>query len=59
MNLAASFIPPGASPVVTQEQFCPLATVVTAGLVTSTALTLLVVPAIYKWFAIKRGDVEL
>ena len=29
----------------------PLATVVTAGLVTSTALTLLVVPAIYKWFA--------
>ncbi|MFQ5511619.1 MAG: efflux RND transporter permease subunit [Candidatus Krumholzibacteriia bacterium] len=37
----------------------PLATVVTAGLVTSTALTLLVIPAIYKWFAIKRGDVEL
>ena len=37
----------------------PLATVVTAGLVTSTALTLLVVPAICKWFAIKRRDVEL
>jgi cobalt-zinc-cadmium resistance protein CzcA len=33
----------------------PLATVVVGGLVTSTALTLLVIPAIYKWFAI---DVE-
>lgn len=31
----------------------PLATVVTGGLVTSTALTLLVLPAVYKWFAIK------
>ncbi len=31
----------------------PLATVVVGGLVTSTSLTLLVIPAIYKWFAIK------
>jgi cobalt-zinc-cadmium resistance protein CzcA len=31
----------------------PLATVVIGGLVTSTALTLLVIPALYKWFAIK------
>ena len=30
----------------------PLATVVIGGLVTSTVLTLLVVPALYKWFAI-------
>ena len=30
----------------------PLATVVIGGLITSTALTLLVLPAIYKWFAI-------
>ncbi|NOY38318.1 MAG: efflux RND transporter permease subunit [Chlorobi bacterium] len=30
----------------------PLATVVTGGLVTSTLLTLLVIPSIYKWFAI-------
>jgi cobalt-zinc-cadmium resistance protein CzcA len=30
----------------------PLATVVVGGLVTSTVLTLLVVPALYKWFAI-------
>lgn len=30
----------------------PLATVVVGGLVTSTALTLLVIPALYRWFAI-------
>jgi cobalt-zinc-cadmium resistance protein CzcA len=29
----------------------PLATVVIGGLVTSTALTLLVIPAVYRWFA--------
>jgi heavy metal efflux system protein len=32
----------------------PLATVVIGGLVTSTALTLLVLPALYKWFAPKN-----
>jgi cobalt-zinc-cadmium resistance protein CzcA len=31
----------------------PLATVVIGGLVTSTALTLLVIPAVYRWFSIK------
>ena len=31
----------------------PLATVVVGGLVTSTALTLLVLPAIYKWFSVR------
>jgi cobalt-zinc-cadmium resistance protein CzcA len=31
----------------------PLATVVVGGLVTSTILTLLVVPALYKWFAVE------
>jgi cobalt-zinc-cadmium resistance protein CzcA len=31
----------------------PLATVVIGGLVTSTVLTLLVIPALYKWFAIE------
>ena len=30
----------------------PLATVVVGGLVTSTVLTLLVIPAFYKWFAV-------
>ena len=34
----------------------PLATVVVGGLVTSTALTLLVVPALYKWFASRPTD---
>lgn len=34
----------------------PLATVVTGGLVTSTILTLLVLPSLYKWFAIDPRD---
>lgn len=37
----------------------PLATVVIGGLVTSTLLTLLVLPTIYSWFAEKRVEVEL
>lgn len=31
----------------------PLATVVVGGLVTSTVLTLLIIPALYKWFAVR------
>jgi len=34
----------------------PLATVVVGGLLTSTALTLLVVPALYRWFAIRPEE---
>ncbi len=37
----------------------PLATVVIGGLVTSTLLTLLVLPTLYSWFAPKQIDVEL
>lgn len=37
----------------------PLATVVVGGLFTSTLLTLLVLPALYKWFAIKVTKHEL
>ena len=33
----------------------PLATVVVGGLVTSTILTLLVIPALYKWFSDKKN----
>jgi cobalt-zinc-cadmium resistance protein CzcA len=33
----------------------PLATVVIGGLITATALTLLVIPAIYPWFAGQRA----
>jgi len=32
----------------------PLATVVIGGLITSTILTLLVIPAVYKWFAVEK-----
>ena len=37
----------------------PLATVVIGGLVTSTALTLLVLPALYRWFEGESTEVEL
>lgn len=37
----------------------PLATVVVGGLFTSTILTLLVLPALYKWFSIKPQESEL
>ncbi len=37
----------------------PLATVVVGGLFTSTILTLLVLPAFYKWFSIKMEDSEI
>ena len=37
----------------------PLATVVIGGLITSTVLTLLVLPTIYGWFEEKRPEVEI
>ena len=37
----------------------PLATVVIGGLITSTALTLLVLPTLYRWFEGERREVEL
>lgn len=37
----------------------PLATVVVGGLLTSTIVTLLVLPALYKWFAIKVSEDEM
>ncbi|GAB4243454.1 MAG: CusA/CzcA family heavy metal efflux RND transporter [Acidobacteriota bacterium] len=37
----------------------PLATVVIGGLMTSTVVTLLVLPAIYGWFEQRRADVEI
>ena len=36
----------------------PLATVVVGGLISSTLLTLVLIPALYKWFAIRRGQEE-
>ena len=37
----------------------PLATVVMGGLITSTVLTLLVIPALYKWFAIDADHADI
>ena len=37
----------------------PLAAVVVGGLVTSTLLTLVVLPSVYRWFAIPRREVEV
>ncbi|MDZ7826498.1 MAG: efflux RND transporter permease subunit [Gammaproteobacteria bacterium] len=36
----------------------PLAAVVIGGLVTSTLLTLVVLPSVYRWFAEPREEVE-
>ena len=53
------FIPMALSTGAGAEVQKPLATVVIGGLVTSTLLTLVVLPALYKWFAspAPRGDV--
>ncbi|RMF71986.1 MAG: hypothetical protein D6744_17310, partial [Planctomycetota bacterium] len=37
----------------------PLALVVIGGLVTSTMLTLLVLPSVYRWFAMPVREVEI
>ena len=49
---AMGFIPMAVNVGVGGEVQRPLATVVVGGVVTSTILTLLVIPALYKWFAI-------
>jgi cobalt-zinc-cadmium resistance protein CzcA len=53
------FIPMAMSHGAGAEVQRPLATVVIGGLVTSTLLTLLVLPAIYPWFAKENPEVEL
>jgi len=50
------FIPMALATSAGAEVQRPLATVVIGGLVTSTLLTLLVLPAAYAWFAEKRGQ---
>jgi len=59
MTTALGLIPLLLATGVGSEVQRPLATVVIGGLVTSTILTLLVIPAIYKWFAIEVSDGEL
>jgi len=53
------FVPMALSTSAGAEVQQPLATVVIGGLLTSTTLTLLVLPALYRWFERERPEVEL
>jgi len=53
------FVPMALSTSAGAEVQQPLATVVIGGLVTSTTLTLLVLPTLYRWFERERPEVEL
>ena len=53
------FLPMAVSTGAGAEVQQPLATVVVGGLVTSTALTLFVLPALYRWFEREALEVEL
>jgi cobalt-zinc-cadmium resistance protein CzcA len=53
------FVPMALSSGAGAEVQRPLATVVIGGLITSTALTLLVLPALYRWFERERPEIEL
>ena len=59
MVAALGFVPMAVATGAGAEVQRPLATVVIGGLVTATLLTLLVLPAIYSWFAGRRLDVEV
>ena len=51
---AVPFVPMAISTGVGSEIQRPLATVVIGGIITSTLLTLFVLPAVYRWFAEKE-----
>ena len=53
------FVPMALSTTAGAEVQRPLATVVIGGLMTSTALTLFVLPALYRWFEEEKAEVEL
>jgi cobalt-zinc-cadmium resistance protein CzcA len=53
------FVPMALSTGAGAEVQRPLATVVIGGLITSTLLTLLVLPAVYGWFSKERPEVEI
>jgi len=56
---ALGFVPMALATSAGAEVQRPLATVVIGGLVTSTLLTLLVLPTVYAWFTERREDVEI
>jgi len=56
---ALGFVPMAFSTSSGAEVQRPLATVVIGGVITSTLLTLFVLPALYRWFEEKREEVEI
>jgi len=56
---ALGFVPMAVATSLGAEVQRPLATVVIGGLVTSTLLTLLVLPVVYRWFEEKKVEVEI
>ncbi len=59
MVAALGFVPMALASGAGAEVQRPLATVVIGGLLTSTMLTLFVLPSIYAWFSERRAEVEL
>lgn len=59
MVASFGFIPMAVSTSMGAEVQRPLATVVIGGLVSSTLLTLLVLPTLYRWFEGRREEVEI
>jgi cobalt-zinc-cadmium resistance protein CzcA len=53
------FLPMAISTGAGAEVQQPLATVVIGGLVTSTTLTLFVLPSLYRWFEARGAEVEI
>jgi heavy metal efflux system protein len=56
---ALGFLPMAVATGVGAEVQRPLATVVIGGLITSTLLTLFVLPSLFKWFEGRREEVEI
>jgi cobalt-zinc-cadmium resistance protein CzcA len=53
------FIPMAISTSMGAEVQRPLATVVIGGLVSSTALTLMLLPTLYEWFSVDKSSKEV
>jgi cobalt-zinc-cadmium resistance protein CzcA len=55
---SVGFLPMAIATSMGAEVQRPLATVVIGGLITSTALTLLVIPALYKYFCVNKRGIQ-